>query len=73
MRDMGHLTIACDSCALRRSTACTDCVVTFVMRADDELNGITSDDLLDLDDDQERVVQLFVKAGLVPRLRHRAS
>jgi hypothetical protein len=67
---MGHLTIACDSCALRRSTACTDCVVTFVLQADAELSG---DVPLELDDDQERVVQLFVNAGMVPRLRHRAS
>lgn len=69
---MGHLTIACESCALRRSTACNDCVVTFVLQADDELNG-EEPALLDLDDDQGRVVDLFVKAGLVPRLRHRAS
>lgn len=69
---MGHLMIACDSCALRRSTACRDCVVTFVLQADDELTG-TEPAVLDLDDDQGRVVDLFVKAGLVPRLRHRAS
>lgn len=66
---MGHLTIACDSCALRRSTACSDCVVTFVLQADAE----SVDEPIELDDDQERVVQLFVNAGLVPRLRHRAS
>lgn len=70
---MSHLTIACDDCTLRRSTACSDCVVTFVLAADDELTGATPPGLFDLDDDQERVVQLFVKAGLVPRLRHRAS
>lgn len=70
---MGHLTIACDSCALRRSTACTDCVVTFVLQADAELGREAPPELMDLDDDQERVVQLFVNAGLVPRLRHRAS
>lgn len=66
---MGHLTIACDSCALRRSTACADCVVTFVLQADAEQHDVP----IELDDDQERVVQLFVKAGMVPRLRHRAS
>lgn len=75
MAPMGHLTIACDSCALRRSTACTDCVVTFVLQADEQLSGGAPDphDALELDDDQERVVQLFVRAGLVPKLRHRAS
>lgn len=67
---MGHVTIDCDGCALRHSTACADCLVTFVLQADDELSGL---DPLELDADQERVVQLFAKAGLVPRLRHLAS
>ncbi|HWL44145.1 MAG TPA: hypothetical protein VNQ73_14485 [Ilumatobacter sp.] len=67
---MGHLTIACDDCTLRHSTACADCVVTFVLQADNEPDGF---DALELDADQERVVHLFVKAGLVPVLRHRAS
>jgi hypothetical protein len=53
-------------------------VVTFVLQADAELRGEPPPDapeldLLELDDDQERVVRLFVQAGMVPRLRHRAS
>lgn len=67
MAGMGTLTIACDSCALRRSTACSDCLVTFVLRADEELLGGMP---VELDADQERVVHLLGKAGLVPLLRH---
>mgnify|MGYP000883090243 CR=1 FL=1 len=70
---MAHLTIACGDCALRHSTACTDCLVTFVLRADNALTGAPADVDLDLDPEQERVVELFARAGLVPRLRHLAS
>jgi hypothetical protein len=70
MTAMGNLTIECDSCALRRSTACSDCVVTFVLRADDELLGSVP---VELDADQERAVALLARAGLVPRLRHRTA
>jgi hypothetical protein len=87
MGAMGHLTISCDDCALRRSTACRDCMVSFVLAADvtvdqvidqviDPINGRVIDVVhpgLDLDEDQERIVDLFAKAGLVPKLRHLAS
>lgn len=69
---MGHLTIACDGCELRHSTACSDCVVTFVLATETALDA-GQPVALDLDDDQERVVHLFTKAGLVPQLRHRAA
>jgi hypothetical protein len=86
---MGHLTISCDDCALRRSTACRDCMVSFVLAADPTVDqvidavtggavieGAVIDVVqpgLDLDEEQERIVDLFAKAGLVPRLRHLAS
>jgi hypothetical protein len=70
MGGMGHLTIECDACALRRSTACSDCVVTFVLRAEGELLGEAP---VELDADEERALELLSKAGLVPRLRHRAA
>ena len=85
---MGHLTISCDDCALRRSTACRDCMVSFVLAADPTLDQVidsVTDTVsagavidvvqpgLDLDEEQERIVDLFAKAGLVPRLRHLAS
>lgn len=50
------------------TAACADCVVTFVLGAEDV------DQELELDVDQERVVQLFSRAGLVPLLKfHLAS
>jgi Ni,Fe-hydrogenase I small subunit len=87
MGGMGHLTISCDDCALRRSTACRDCMVSFVLAADPTVDQVIDQAIdpltdpvievvhpgLDLDEEQERIVDLFAKAGLVPRLRHRAS
>jgi hypothetical protein len=66
-------TISCDECAMQATSACGDCVVTFLL---DELpaherapTGVP----VDLDSEQARVIQLFGKAGMVPRLRHVAS
>ena len=84
MGAMGHLTISCDDCALRRSTACRDCMVSFVLAADPTVDQVIDTLIegavidvvqpgLDLDEEQERIVDLFAKAGLVPRLRHLAS
>lgn len=59
-------TISCDDCVMRRTPACLDCVVTYLYarRASDA--GAT----LDLDDDERRAVEMFARAGMVPRLRH---
>lgn len=65
-----RLTICCDDCSMRRTPACADCVVTFVLR-DDALPD-RHDDLV-LDDDQARVVSLLGRAGLVPTLRFEAA
>jgi hypothetical protein len=59
------LTISCDSCVMRASSACHDCVVTFVCDLDDGP--------LELDADEANVVRLLGEAGLVPTLRHRAA
>ena len=66
-------TISCDECVMQATSACGDCVVTFLL---DELpaherapTGVP----VDLDSEQARVIQLFGKAGMVPRLRHVAS
>ena len=68
------LTISCDECSLQCTDACDDCVVTFVLRADDESTsptaGVGADGLV-LDIDEARVVQLMSRAGLVPELRFR--
>jgi len=57
------LRISCDECAMQDTTACDDCVVTFICdRAPDEAVVI--------DAAEARAVRLLSQAGLVPRLRH---
>lgn len=69
------LTISCDDCTMRCTSACDDCVVTFLLRDDaDALHGADTtvrDMVLDLD--QARVVRLLGKAGLVPDLKYRVA
>ncbi len=76
----GHrLCISCDDCAMQATTACDDCVVSFVLRADAESNtgadagpGMGEGELV-LDADEVRAVGLLAKAGLVPELRYRLA
>ena len=63
------ITISCDDCSMQCTSACDDCVVTFVMRDAD----VPEPGHLVLDLDQVRVVGLLSKAGLVPDLRYRAA
>lgn len=66
------LTISCDECSLQCTDACDDCVVTFVLRADEQSSAMHERDVadgLDLDIDEARVVQMMARAGLVPELR----
>ena len=67
MRRMS-LSISCSDCTMHNTPACDDCVVTFVLGV--ETDGV----VLNLDVDQERVVHLFSRAGMVPLLKfHIAS
>lgn len=54
--------ISCDECVRQHSEACRECVVTFLLGANDHGVELTSADV--------RAVRLLVGAGLVPRLRH---
>jgi hypothetical protein len=55
--------ISCDDCVMQHTSACEDCVVTFLCdREPDE--GIL------IDADEARAVRLLSGAGLAPRLRH---
>lgn len=54
--------ISCDDCVRQHTAACAECVVTYLVGADDHGVEITRDDV--------RAVRLLVGAGLVPRLRH---
>ena len=70
------ITISCDECSMQCTSACDDCVVSFLLRDDaDGASAATADvhDTLVLDLDQVRVVRLLGKAGLVPDLKFRAT
>ena len=70
MSDNGWgITISCDECRMQCTAACDDCVVTFLLREEVEVEQVPV--VLDLD--QVRVVRLLGKAGLVPRLKFEAA
>ena len=58
--------IDCDECALQHTSACDDCLVTFVLSRD-------PDDAVVIDADEARAMRMLAKAGLVPDLRHTGS
>ncbi len=63
---MKSLIISCDDCVMRATSACSDCVVTFVCQS-------TEHEAVVFDLAEQRAVRLFADAGLVPTLRHRAA
>jgi hypothetical protein len=54
--------IDCDECVMDGTSACEDCVVSFVV-------GRDGDEAVVFDVEEERAVRLLQDAGLVPRLR----
>lgn len=58
-----ELVIDCDTCIMRRSEVCGDCVVTFLMERDDRGAVV-------LDFAEVRAMKMLADAGLVPTLRH---
>lgn len=58
------LTIDCGECSLEGTSACGECVVTF-------LCGREPDEAVVIDVAEVRAVRLLSQAGLVPELRHR--
>jgi hypothetical protein len=63
-----HITISCDTCVMRHTAACDECVVTFLFERDHEPAPAI---VLDLD--EQRAVRLLAAAGLVPTLKHREA
>ena len=57
------LTIDCDECVMQHTSACDDCVVTFLVDRDER-------DAVVFDWQAARAVRLLAGAGLVPGLRH---
>ncbi|HEY4606842.1 MAG TPA: hypothetical protein VIH55_04260 [Acidimicrobiia bacterium] len=51
--------IDCEQCAMRDTSACDDCVVTFLL----------SETPVDLDDSEVTALAILAEEGLVPRLR----
>jgi hypothetical protein len=64
------LSISCDDCSMQCSAACSDCVVTFLLR-DDAVEP--EHDTLVLSLQEARVVKMFGSAGLVPDLKYRVA
>ncbi|MGH9226445.1 MAG: hypothetical protein ACRD2W_22245 [Acidimicrobiales bacterium] len=54
--------ISCDDCTMQHTSACDDCVVTFICNRE-------PDEVVVIDVVEARAVRLLGEAGLVPRLR----
>jgi hypothetical protein len=67
-RSRAPIVIACDDCAMQCTPTCDDCVVTYVLRADDE-----QPEPLTFDVAEERVVRLLAQAGMIPALQYRLA
>ena len=56
------VTIDCDECVMDGTSACDDCVVSYIV-------GREPGQAVVIDRDEERAVHLLADAGLVPELR----
>lgn len=59
------LVISCDTCVMRETDACSDCLVSFMC-------GDTAETAVVFNLEEQRAVRLLANAGMVPTLRHRA-
>lgn len=59
------LVVNCETCVMRHSDACDDCLVTFMC-------GDATETTVVFNLEEQRAVHLLAKAGMVPTLRHRA-
>ncbi len=60
------ITIDCDECTLQHTSACDDCLVSFLLDRD-------PGDAVVIDAAEARAVRLLERAGLVPNLRFDAK
>jgi hypothetical protein len=58
------VSISCDDCVLEGTSACEECVVTFLL-------GPTAGEAIVVDVAEARAVRMLQRAGLVPELRFR--
>lgn len=59
---MDTITVECDSCLMRGTAACDDCVVTFLL-------GREPDDAVVIDAEEARAMRMLEQAGLLPTLK----
>lgn len=59
------LVISCDTCIMRATVACDDCVVSFFCAESNEQAVV-------LNLEEQRTLRMLANAGMVPTLRHRA-
>ena len=59
------LVISCDTCVMQKTSACDDCLMSF-------LCGDTHETAVVFDLAEQRAVRLLANAGMVPTLRRRA-
>lgn len=64
--DGAGITISCEECALRETSACHGCLVSFVL---DRAPG----DAVVFDANEARALRVLHRAGLVPRSRFEAE
>lgn len=64
--DTFPLHISCDDCTMQHTSACDDCVVSFIC-------GREPDDAVVIDVAEQRAMRLLARSGLVPELRHSRS
>lgn len=56
------LIVDCDTCTMRATDACDDCVVSYLL-------GREPDDAVVIDADEARALRMLERAGLLPSLR----
>jgi hypothetical protein len=61
---MTNFSISCQDCTMQHTSACEDCVVTFLCNRE-------PNEAVVFDVAEARAVRLLGAAGLVPTLRHR--
>lgn len=64
--------ISCDDCSMQHSSACDECIVTFVLNTEAQLEREPDTGLV-LDFEQQRVVRWFTQAGMVPESKFESA
>lgn len=57
------LIISCDDCTMQGTSACDDCIVTFIC-------GREPEEAVIIDAAEERAIRILGRSGLAPPLRH---